>query len=247
MQNVRYFISLCSILFFNSTYGQNTTPVNHFDKVIISPHIQVTLVQGNEESVTIENTTVSKDKIKIEINNNTLWVYLEGAKELTKNEKVYQNGNKVSQPLYSGTVVTATISYKTLNTLSVRGVETINCQSILKGNLFKLNIYGESQVLLNEVKLGEFRSSMYGESSLEIKSGFIQNQKYTIYGDSKVNSLSINNDTTRIIAYGDAYLQVNASKEIKITSYGDAKIEYKGDAIINKGINIGNVQIKKID
>ena len=81
MQNVRYFISLCSILFFNSTYGQNTTPVNHFDKVIISPHIQVTLVQGNEQSVTIENTTVSKDKIKIEINNTTLWVYLEGAKE----------------------------------------------------------------------------------------------------------------------------------------------------------------------
>jgi hypothetical protein len=247
MGKFKFYIIAIIFFAFNTTFGQTTTPVNHFDKVIISPHVQVTLVQGNDESVTIEKSTVSKDKIKMEVNNNTLWIYLEGAKELTKNEKVYQNGDKVSQPLYSGTVVTATISYKTLNTLSVRGEETIICKSLLKGNLFRLNIYGESQVLLNEVKLGEFRASIYGESSLEIKSGFIRNQKYTVYGDSKVNSLFINNDSTRIIAYGDADIQVNTSKEIKITSYGDSKLEYKGNAIITKGINIGDSQIKKID
>ncbi len=247
MQKFKFYIIAIIFFAFNATFGQTTTPVGHFDKVIISPHIQVTLVQGNEETVTIEKSTVSKEKIKIEVNNNTLWVYLEGAKELTKNEKVYQNGNKVSQPLYSGTGVTATISYKTLNTLSVRGEETIICKSLLKGNLFRLNIYGESQVMLNEVKLGELKSTIYGESSLEIKSGFIRNQKYTVYGDSKVNSLSINNDSTRIIAYGDADIQVNTSKIIKITSYGDAKIAYKGNAIINKGLNIGEMQIKKIE
>jgi hypothetical protein len=247
MQKFKFYTIAIIFFAFNTAFGQTTTPVNHFDKVIISPHIHITFVEGNEESVTTEKSTVSKDKIKMEVNNNTLWVYLKGAKELTKNEKVYQNGNKVSQPLYSGTVVAATISYKTLNTLSVRGEETIICKSLLKGNLFRLNIYGESQVLLNEVKLGEFRASIYGESSLEIKSGFIRNQKYTVYGNSKVNSLSINNDSTRIIAYGDADLQINASKEIKITSYGDANIEYKGNAIINKGLNIGEVQIKKIE
>jgi hypothetical protein len=247
MQKSKFYIIALIFFAFNTTFGQTTTPVSHFDKVIISPHIQVTLVQGNEETVTIEKSTVSKEKIKMEVNNNTLWVYLEGAKELTKNEKVYQDGNKVSQPLYGGTVVTATISYKTLNTLSVRGEETIIGKSLLKGNLFRLNIYGESQVMLNEVKLGEFRATIYGESSLEIKSGFIRNQKYTVYGNSKVNTLSINNDSTRIIAYGDANLQINASKEIKITSYGDANIEYKGNAVINKGLNIGEVQIKKIE
>ena len=153
---------------------------------------------------------------------------------------------KMKRPIYKGTIVIATITYKTLDELSVRGEETFVCKSVLEGNKFGLKIYGESRIILNAVNLKTLHTTIYGESELEIKSGTIQNQKYTAYGESKVNALAIENEETKITAYGEAEFKINASNRIKITSYGEASLEYKGDAEISKGLNIGCVRIRKL-
>ncbi len=247
MRQLKFYTTLMILFACQALLAQTKTSVKPFEKVIISPNIQVTFVEGNEESVTIENTTVSNDKIKIEVNDKTLRIYLEGAKEVPKNETVYENGNKEKHPLYNGTVVTATVTYKTLNNLSLRGEETIVCKSVLKGEKFKLKIYGEEKVYLNEVNLGELQTTTYGESYLEIRSGTIDEQKYTAYGESKINTLAISGNSTRITAYGEADFSLNVSDTIRITAYGDAKLQYKGNPVISKGLNIGDVKIDKID
>lgn len=247
MQKPKFYLSILIIFLFKSAIAQDKTAVGHFDKVIVSPHIQVTFVEGDEESITVQSTTVSKDKINIEVNNSTLRIYLDGAKEVTKNEKNDDNGYIEKNPIYSGTVVKATITYKTLTALSVRGEEIQVCKSPLKGNKFKLQIYGESQVFLNEVNLQELQATIYGESILEIKAGSVKDQKYTVYGESKVNSLNIVGNTTKIVAYGEADFSVNVSDEIKITAFGDATLAYKGDPQINKGLHVGDLKINKIN
>jgi hypothetical protein len=247
MLQVKCFLTTIIIFVCASVFGQNTTAVNHFDKVIISPYIQVTFVEGNEESVTIEKSTVDNDKINIEVRDNTLRIYLDGAKDIPKNKKSYENGYKEKHSLYNGTVITATVTYKTMNELSVRGEETQVCKSLLKGDKFKLRIYGESHVYLDEVDLNDLRATIYGESHLDIKSGTINNQKYVVYGESKINSLGINNNTTTITTYGEANFKVNTSDEIKITAYGEASLQYKGDPAINKGLHFGKMQIDRID
>ena len=247
MQQLKFYLTVLLFFIFNPSFAQNTTTVKHFDKVIVSPHIEATFIEGDVETVTIEKIAVPNDKINIEVNGETLRVYLDDAKDVTKTETVYEDGNKVTRPIYKGTVVTATITYKALKELSVRGEETIVCKSILKGNDFKLKIYGEEQVLLNEVDLGDLKAVLYGESHLKIKSGTIADQVFTAYGESKVNAMEIKNNTTKITAYGESSFQVNVSNEIKITSFGEAVVEYKGNPVINKGLNIGNVKITKID
>lgn len=102
-------------------------------------------------------------------------------------------------------------------------------------------------MILDEVDLGQLQCTIYGESTLEIKSGIIKSQKYIAYGESSINGFAIRNNTTKITAYGESHFQINASDTIKITAYGDAKLDYKGKAEINKGINIGDVQITKMD
>ncbi len=204
MQKLKFGLTAVIILLFQTAFAQTTTAVRHFDKIIVSPYIQVTFVEGNEESVVIEKSTVSTDKINIEVKNNTLRIYLDGAKEIDKNKITYENGYKQKRPLYHGTVVTATITYKTLDELSIRGEETQVCKSLLKGDKFKLKMYGESACFLNEVDLGQLQATIYGESLLEIKSGSIADQKYLVYGESKINSLGINGNTTKITAYGEA-------------------------------------------
>ena len=242
---LKYLLFLPAILLGQFSFGQ--THVAHFYKVVVSPNIAVTFVEGNDESVTVEKSRVSKDKIHIEVTNNVLRIYLDGQKDLPKNEKTFENGYKQKRPVYNGTVVTATVSYKTLNALSIRGEETQVCKSPLKQDNFKLKIYGESHVIFEQVNLENFQAILYGEGCVEIKSGTIGDQNFIAYGDSEVKNFAINSTTAKITAYGDANFQVIASEAIKFTAFGDAKLQYKGNPEIKKGLNIGDVEIDKMD
>lgn len=246
MIKFKCFMPIIVMFVFANTFAQ-TSVVNHFNKVIVSPYIRVTFVEGNEESVTIEKSAVSNEKIHMEVNDKTLRIYLEGAKDLPKNKKVYESGYKEKQPLYNGTVVTATITYKTLNELSVRGEETQLFKSLLTGDEFRLKIYGEPHVIFNEVNLGKLHATTYGESYVEIKSGSIKVQRYTAYGESKINSLGTSGKTGSITAFGEADFRMNVSDEIKITAFGDATLQYKGDPKINKGLHFGTMHVERID
>jgi hypothetical protein len=244
---LKYLLSVLSICLAQVSFGQTAISVKPFTKVIISPNIEVTFIEGNEESVTIEHSAVSKDSLHIEVNDNTLRIYLEGQKDFPKNETTHDDGYKHKEAVYKGTVVTATVTYKTLNDLSIRGEETQVCKSTLNGKNFKIKIYGESQVIFNEVNFSQLQATMYGESTLKIKSGTIKDQRYIAYGENNVDAFAITNKTTRITAYGESNFQINASETIKMTAYGDAKLEFKGSAQVNKGLTIGDVQITKVD
>ena len=246
MKKINFFITALLLVVSNNMYGQATT-VAHFEKIIVSPYIQVTFVEGDKEEVNVENCTVDKSKLHIEVNGKTLWVYLEGAKQIPKNETTYNNGYKEKHSIYNGTVVTATITYKMLNELSIRGEEAQLCKSPLSVDKFNLRIYGESKVTFNEVNFGELHTKLYGESTLEIKAGTIKEQHYTSYGESKINTIAVNGRTGYIVSYGEADFTLNASDKIKMTAFGESKLHYKGDPEIVKGIHIGTMLIDKMD
>lgn len=228
------------------TKAQETKTVAHFDKVIVSPHVQATFIKGDSESVKVISCTVAPEKINMESKSGTLRVYLEGAKEVTKNEKSNQNGNTVKNSIYKGTVLIVEITYKTLEELSVRGEETTTLASKLDQDNFSLILYGEGKTYVNDVKLKNMHTTIYGECYLELKAGAITEQKFTIYGESKINALAISNNITRCTCYGEAELNVNVADQLKVTAFGEARVGYKGDPQIRKGLNIGEVKIFKI-
>jgi hypothetical protein len=222
-------------------------PVAHFHKVVVSPHIQVNFVQGDKETVVINEASISLDKLNVEVSGNTLHVYLDDAKMYTKSEKINYNGHKSSHPIYSGTKIRATITYKNIEDLSLRGEEIYTCESLLETEKFSLNIYGESKVYLNDVKFNSLNTKIYGESYLEIKQGSIGKQKFVTYGESEINTLGVNNESAKITSYGESNVKLAVSKDLKVTAYGEAVIKYKGNPEVNKGIVIGNAKIRKIN
>jgi hypothetical protein len=247
MKKILLYTTAITLISLKSIHAQEVVTVAQFDRVIVSPHVQVTFTKGNKESVTIENSTVSRDKVNIESNGKTLRVYLEGAKEVTKNEKASEDENKRKQPLYQGTVLTVAISYKTLHDLSVRGGETIHLKSKIDQDNFNLVMYGEAEVNIDEVQLKTMHTTSYGESALTLKSGSIADQRFTSYGESKIDALAIKNSTSTATLYGEAELRLNVTDQIKVTSFGEAKIGYKGSPAIKRGLNIGKVNIYQID
>ncbi|MGB5555039.1 MAG: head GIN domain-containing protein, partial [Flavobacteriaceae bacterium] len=223
-----------------------TVKTEAFDKIIVSPHIEVTLVEGNEESVVIENAKVSDDKINIEVEGKTLRVYLAGAKMVTKSERVDNDDWRGNKSLYNGTMVTARITYKTLNTLSIRGEEIVKCESPITQDKFVLRIYGESKVYLSHATLESLTVAIYGESYLEIRGGKVGRQKYNAYGESEVNTLEMDNNSTKITAYGESNFRVKVDDRLKVSCYGETNINYTGNPEVDKGIVIGEASIRKI-
>ena len=121
------------------------------------------------------------------------------------------------------------------------------CKSIIDGSKFTLKIYGGSRVTFTGLNLSQMETTMYGDAILRIESGSIVEQRYTCYGDAEVNALAITGRTSHITTYGDADISINVSDRIKITAFGDAKVRYKGDPEIAKGIHIGDMVMDKID
>lgn len=224
-----------------------TGVVGHFKKVIVSPYIQATFVQGETESVKINDIIVDSSKLHVEMEDGALRLYLDGAKELPNDKHGYDNnGGKHSYPLYPNHAVTVTITYKTLEALSLRGEENHVCQSPITTDEFTLRVYGEAKVTFNEVHLGEMHATMYGESTLDIKAGTVTEQYYTCYGESKINATAITGRESKVTAYGEAQFNLNVTDRIKITAFGEAKLRYMGNPNISKGLHFGGLDVRKI-
>ncbi|MBW1299071.1 GIN domain-containing protein [Aquimarina litoralis] len=246
MEHLKYFLALIALSIAQLLAGQTKKDVATFDKVIISPHIEARFVESTEESVVIEESTEPEDKVNIEVNGNTLRVYLDDAKETTKHKTIVKNGVKRKVPIYKGKVLTITVHYKQLETLSVRGEQAAICESKLDTDTFRLRIFGESDITINEVDLKYLDVDIFGASTLKIKKGSIENQKITAFGESFSDLVGVDNENTKLKAFGEAEFKINSSNKIKLTAFGEAKLYYKGDASIHKGLNFGEVAISEI-
>lgn len=219
--------------------------VDAFTKVIISPHIEVEFQKGTEESVTIISNS-EKGKLNIEVNSNTLRIYLDDAKMTTKSEKVDYEGWKQKVPIYDGTVVKAIVTYTNLEEMSLRGEEDHHISGLITGEKFALSVYGEGHIVFDELNLEKLKVVSYGESEIDFKSGIISKQKFTLYGEGEINSKEINNQETKLVAYGEGEFNLNVEERLKVTAYGEAEVYYTGRPNVSKGIVIGEATIKAV-
>lgn len=217
-----------------------------FDKIIVSPHIEAVFKKGNELSIEIVDINVPIEKFNYELYKGTLQVYLEGAKTYTKNKKIVIRNTERSVPLYKGRIAKVIITYTDVKIFSLRGEEKITFQTPLIQRECTLRIYGKSEVMINTVEVDRLDVSIYGDSLLNIEKGSIKKQKITAYGASTVMASDVISEETRLTAYGDGTFQLNVSERIKVSSYGEATVLYRGDGALKKGIVIGESTIRKI-
>ncbi len=248
-RTINYIKYLCFVmiaLIGANVYGQSTYTVEPFEKVVVNPHIQVTFIKGDEASVSINSNKVSDDKLNIEVKGGTLNLYLDGARVFTKSQKHKRDKWKTKRSLYQGTVVTATITYKTINSLSLRGEETFVFKSPISQEELKLKAYGEPKIYMGMVDLEALQATIYGEGILNIEDGTIENQKTTCYGECMINTPKIKNRNSKVTAYGEGEFYLNVSDNLKVTAYGEAMVRYHGNAQVSKGVILGEAKIKKL-
>ncbi|MDW3196138.1 MAG: DUF2807 domain-containing protein [Cytophagales bacterium] len=207
----------------------------------MSPYINVVLQEGPEEKVEITSRRVDENDIHVDVDGNTLRIYLEGSRLTPRN--IRENG--MSLEAYKHADITAYVTYKTLKKLSVRGDQRVVCESSLKGKRFKLKAYGDNQVLLMGVEADFFKASMYGDNRLEIDGGKSIKQKYLSFGDNEVKARDYEADFTKTTSFGDGEFSFNAKDVIKVVAFGDADIQYHGGAYLERGLILGDSDIRR--
>jgi len=247
-QNKLFIALIIGVLSFNFSSAQaETMEVSPFDEVIISPYIEVIFKQSDTESVIIERSKVDSEKINIEVDKKTLHIYLDDAKVVGKEEEVMINGREQDRPIYSGTQVSILVNYRNLEEVEIRSEEQINFEDAITVEDLDLDIYGSPKVHFESITAEEFKVAIYGESYLEIKDGKVDFQRYRSYGKSEVNAVNLLSKETKIAAYGNNHLVVNVSEELKVSAFGEAKIQYKGNAEVKKVLKIRETVVQKID
>jgi len=246
-QNKMLITLIISLLSFGISNAQSeTVEVSGFSEVTISPYIEVIFKQTDKESVIIENSKVDREKIHIEVDGKELHIYLENARIVSKEEDVKVNGREMDRSIYNGTEVRITVNYKNLEAVEIRSEEVMNFEDAIRVEDFDLDIYGSPKVYFESITAEDLKIALYGESYLEIKAGKADFQRYRCYGKSEVNAVELLSSETKIAAYGNNHIVVNVSDKLKVSAFGEARIQYKGDAKVNSGLKIGKTVVQKI-
>lgn len=245
-----YTLLICCVLIGFSTSAQEfTRQLPSFDKIVVSPKINVVLSPGDKESVRIVYAHVDKEKIHASVSGNTLQLYLEGARFIEKREHLriqeedYRYDGKAS--IYRNASVTAYVTYQALRKLQVRGEEEITCVGPIVGDEFVLKAYGQSEITFDSVNVEEFRMALYGENKVKVKSGVARLQTYRLYGENKIDNSALKSEDITTSIYGEGRVRLFASNQVYITAFGEPLIEVWGSPDIRKGLMIGRASITR--
>jgi len=218
--------------------------IHPFNKIIVSPKINLVLVEGTGESVKIDYANVEASNIRVTVKNKTLRIYLDGSRYTEKRKRVQYDGEVWKENVYRHAEVTAYVTYSKLQKLVVRGEQEVDVRGPISSKKFKLSAYGECDITLASLDADKFKASLYGQHTLKIKSGQVGTQQYKLFGENKIDALAIQSSEAYSTTYGENKLKVSAKENLRLVTFGESDVWMKGNAEVDK-ITFGEVSLKK--
>jgi hypothetical protein len=213
-----------------------------FDRIIVSPRINLVLEKGDSRAILVMYAGVSAEKINIEIKNKTLRVFLDDAKMTEPTERVGGDG---SRSIYRHADVTAYVTYTALEHLEIRGNQELTCNGELSARKLTLRAYGENIIDINTISAEYFKTSLYGENQLKVRDGKTDFQKYRLFGENKIDTHGMKSYAATTNTYGESRIHLNIHDELRVNAFGESEISYGGDANINRGLIFGQTRISR--
>lgn len=238
------FMATCSIAI---AQEEVIRKVPSFNKISVSPKINLVLEKGEKESVRISYSNINPGKIYVEVVGSKLRIYLENARLVDKRERSNSEYGNSKVSVYHDASITAYVTYRFLNELEMRGEETLTCDSAIEADKFKLKVYGEAEVNLASLKTHKFKASLYGVNNIKIKSGESAHQVYRLFGENKIDTRGFESTTASARVYGEGRLKMKATDEVRINAFGEPDIYISGNPHISRGIIIGRSHIDLTD
>lgn len=233
-------ITFFLLIGFSSISGQQIEmDLPEFNCIVLSPYIELKLIQGDEENIRIEAENIDPEKINIIVSHRKLRIYLDDAKYLPKNETSRKGKEKYIQEMYRDVQIYATVTYKKIKSLAIMGEEQISCKGSINNNSFKLRTIGEANVLIENIKVETLKIKSIGENEINIASGEVIVCTTKLIGENKVSMVQMKAKTARFSSIGENEMDCNAEEKLRIRTIGESELVQYGKAKIRKGFRIG--------
>ena len=243
--NKIFSLLLAGMLLPTFSQAQDTqNDIRSFNKVTVSPGVNLILQKGVHESVRILYNDIPQSKVNVVVKGNKLRIYLDDARVIEKQVRVFKKGNTQKQGIYHGSSITAYVTYHALKAVEIRGDQEFRCDDEIKTNKFKLKAYGEAEIRLAALDTRKFKVSLYGNNDVRIRSGVADDQVYRLFGENKINTIGLKSATATTRIYGEGKVSIYASEEVRINSCGEPIINIEGTSVISKGIILGRADIR---
>jgi hypothetical protein len=209
--NMKNFNFLLATLFCFATASlsaqsaKETRQVGAFDEISISGgYDNLTIREGNEESVTIEASGVQLDKIVTKVKGKTLEIGM-------------KNGS------YRNCKINIAITYKHIETINNSGSTDVVVETPIKGDSFTFNTSGSGN-FKGSVQVKKLEINISGSSNIDI-SGQAEAQEYAISGSGDVDASKCNGKSAdvAISGSGDVALNVNGAVQTSVSGSGHVR------------------------
>ncbi|MCE3229626.1 MAG: hypothetical protein K0S32_4177 [Bacteroidetes bacterium] len=207
-------IMFCSTAFFAQVKQERQ--VSGFNKLESTSAIKVFLTIGDKEGVTFEAEEDVISKLKAEVKNGELKLYLEG--------KVNSNND-----------IIARVTAKSIIAIEASGASMVDVVTPLSTDKMVLEASGAAGIEL-ELTTKEVVANVNGAGSIEIK-GSTKELKAVATGAGRLKAAELKSEDVIVSASGAGSASVNAKTSLKADASGAGCVKYSGEPK-DKKINV---------
>ena len=131
----------------------------------------------------------------------------------------------------------AQITVPSLAALTLSGQTDADIHGDITGNDFKLDISGQSSVVIDNINVQSFSSEVSGQGDIEVKAGTAKTAKYAVSGQGTIKTFPLSTEETSASFSGEGDGEVTASQKLTASLSGEGSIKYKGHPAITKNIS----------
>ena len=213
-----------------------------FDKIQVSPFINLVLQEGETEHIRMEYTGIEPEKINYSVKGKKLRIFLNDAKYTGKTEEIIENGYRQKVPVYRDVKVTAYVTYQSLEGIEIRGEERVVSKDSLVGENLKIRLFGESEADFAYVQVDRLKVRAFGENELTIRSGKSGVVKIRLFGENEIQTSGMDAGRISSSFFGENDLVFHANEKINMWGLGEVNLRYSGRPTFRKFI-IGESEI----
>jgi hypothetical protein len=202
-----------------------------FHRLEIDGHVEVTLVQGAAEGVTVEAPSSMLRRVRTEVRDGTLFI------DAAEQRRMWQwfsgrRGRRTPR---------ITVNLREVDRIEVAGAVTVAADTLKAGEL-RLDLAGACSLKIRDLQATTLRLDGSGAIKADV-AGKVQRQRVDLSGAGSFQASKLASDEAVIEVSGAGKAVVNAANSLEVDISGAGAVEYLGDPKVKQSISgIGKVR-----
>ncbi len=187
-------------------------PVANFHQVSVGGPGHITLLQGDQEGLTIKTDSNLLAYITTSVSNGRLWIGPHNVNLQPTRDILY------------------VLKFKDLNRLRCSGAINAQARRLAARNL-DLEASGASSLQIDSLQADRLQASLSGASHAEL-GGTVASQRLSISGASKYEAAQLQTDSADVNASGASHARLTVNGRLDADASGASSIRYDGKAVV---------------